>query len=365
MKKIAILPFAAIFAFAQGELQYEKNLSIGNSGEPNYTIVQYDCLWDLAEKYYGDPFEWRYIWQHNPYIEDPHWIYPGDMLFIPGLPSSGTPSSQIPLYDTSKTLSQLNSQIKKFSTQEQSALLEKYRYFISAEAQRQTPFVYEAQHKSGKNKKSVMYNYGEVVNQERPLLVQNKDAFVKITLAKSEADKLVKIGTELCFYAIRYDLKSRRGIIIEPVGAATVRSVDRDFTTVYIDKAWGRISKGAVVAPFRELKSVGVRLTYKSYQDTFETQTVARLNPDSPVKPFETVFIDKGEQEGTVIGDHFVFYEKARRGSSKKHEELPIFEGLVVAAEKNTATLKVVSVRDVAVSDMFYGVRQGRIVSRD
>lgn len=41
-----------------------------------------DTLWDLAEKFLGDPYLWPQIWERNQYIEDSHWIYPGDPLVI-------------------------------------------------------------------------------------------------------------------------------------------------------------------------------------------------------------------------------------------------------------------------------------------
>ena len=48
----------------------------------DYTIVPNDTLWDLSNRYYGDPWLWPKIWELNTYIEDPHWIYPDNKLKI-------------------------------------------------------------------------------------------------------------------------------------------------------------------------------------------------------------------------------------------------------------------------------------------
>jgi LysM repeat protein len=43
-----------------------------------YTIKKGDTLWDISAKFLKDPFLWPKLWQKNPYITNPHWIYPGN-----------------------------------------------------------------------------------------------------------------------------------------------------------------------------------------------------------------------------------------------------------------------------------------------
>ena len=47
-----------------------------------YTIVPSDTLWDISNRFYGDPWLWPKIWELNTYINDPHWIYPENKLKI-------------------------------------------------------------------------------------------------------------------------------------------------------------------------------------------------------------------------------------------------------------------------------------------
>jgi len=54
--------------------------------EGAYIIQPGDTLWDLSQKFLGDPFLWPQIWEENKYILDSHWIYPGDPLIIPTKP---------------------------------------------------------------------------------------------------------------------------------------------------------------------------------------------------------------------------------------------------------------------------------------
>jgi LysM domain-containing protein len=52
-----------------------------------HIIVPGDTLWDLADLVFGNPYLWPQIWNENRYIEDSHWIYPGDPLLLPARPT--------------------------------------------------------------------------------------------------------------------------------------------------------------------------------------------------------------------------------------------------------------------------------------
>ena len=65
--------------------------SFAQAQEPvgTHTVVDEDTLWDLAQLYYQNPFEWRVIWEANrDSISDPNMIFPAETFIIPGLPGT-------------------------------------------------------------------------------------------------------------------------------------------------------------------------------------------------------------------------------------------------------------------------------------
>lgn len=49
-----------------------------------HTAKRGDTLWDISQKYFGNPYQWPRVWSYNEQIQNPHWIYPGDHIRLRG-----------------------------------------------------------------------------------------------------------------------------------------------------------------------------------------------------------------------------------------------------------------------------------------
>ena len=63
----------------------------GAASTKTYTVQAGDCLWTLAEKYYGNGTQYKRLAAANPAITNPDLIYPGQVLTIP--PAGGLPAA--------------------------------------------------------------------------------------------------------------------------------------------------------------------------------------------------------------------------------------------------------------------------------
>jgi len=51
-------------------------------GEKVYTVQKGDTLWDICANKLNNPWDWIKVWERNPHIDNPNWIYPKDKITL-------------------------------------------------------------------------------------------------------------------------------------------------------------------------------------------------------------------------------------------------------------------------------------------
>lgn len=59
-----------------------QTLEVNPDSPDQYTVVKGDTLWDITGRFLSEPWRWPEVWEVNPQIEDPHLIYPGDIVSL-------------------------------------------------------------------------------------------------------------------------------------------------------------------------------------------------------------------------------------------------------------------------------------------
>ena len=290
-----------------------------------------DTLWDICETRFGDPYVWPRIWSYNPKVTNPHWIYPGDVLWL--TPPSASSSSVGPAVAPSSVPN------GPPATRIAGGLLVSNRGFVD---------------------KEIMKRSGTVVGSQKEtlLLSQFDEAYVEF---KDNPD--VKPGDEFAvFQALKKvksveDRGSEMGYLVEILGKVRVTSFDKDkkVARVVIPEAYQPIERGAMVGPVhRELQMVAPVPNDRELKG----HIVAIFDPTVLAAAQQVVFVDRGAQQGVREGNRFFVIEKrdAYRKSNDQKDDRDgypfevIAELRVIEARPNTTTcLVTASVRELEV----------------
>ena len=79
----ALLVSLALVSAASGLFaQQGGGIPLNPSHPDTYVVKRGDTLWDISSMFLRDPWYWPEIWYVNPQVENPHLIYPGDVLTL-------------------------------------------------------------------------------------------------------------------------------------------------------------------------------------------------------------------------------------------------------------------------------------------
>ncbi|HET6577064.1 MAG TPA: LysM domain-containing protein [Gemmatimonadales bacterium] len=343
-------------------------LALAQASAPEtHTVRQGDTLWDLARQYRGDPFLWPDIYRMNTsVVEDPHWIYPGEVLqlagadSVPSVPATDTPEPPAAIAAAGSTDSaatveaaqdvpqQSLAQLTAVSATEPGAgeqglfgprrsdmLQETLKAYTDQpyRALRRSEF-----YSSGFLTENQKLPFGKVLGPVIPEQIRsssvNATALPLSNIAiEAPRGAAYRIGDTLLVLTLGPELGSY-GQVVEPTGLARVVDTVQGRYVAELVATYGAIRKGQRVLPAEQFTATGQAHAVPVTEGVHATFLGGSGRQDLKA-PQMVVFLDKGRGDGVAPGDLFEIRRRAER--------LPDGRQLI---NDVMATLQVVHVRD-------------------
>jgi LysM repeat protein len=245
-----------------------------------HTVQRGDTLWDISAHYLGSPWNWPKLWSYNPAITNPHWIYPGDLVYLypPGQTPPATAKGEPPPHHIVG-----GPRLAK-------------GVFLRVDG-----FVEDGELKVA----------GKIVGSklEKKMLSTLDEAYVEFP-----AEAPMQVGERYTVYMTVGEVKhpithKKLGQKVLIHGEAEVRAVtDGHIARVAIIDCTEPIERGFFVGPLRrQFKIVEPRADAQNLRGI----VVAVLQPRTMVANPELVFVDQGKAEGVEVGNRLLI---VRRG---------------------------------------------------
>lgn len=293
MKKILLAVAAAslisFFSWADDAL-----LKTGHPDE--YTVKKGDTLWDISGTFLNSPWLWPEIWHVNPQIENPHLIFPGDLIklvYLDGQPRL-TLERTLKMVPGAGGTTKLSPSIRVQHTEDAiSAIpLDKIEVFLS---------------------RSRVVEPGEL--EAGPYMLAGQQQHVIV----GAGDRAYARGTFDAQYS-NYGIyrkgqafkdpvtKELLGIYAQGIGTVSVAKINDDIATLDIIRTFEEVRPSDNLLPSED-RSVDSVFFPSAPDVDIEAQIIAVEGGVTQVGKFNVVMINRGEREGLQIGNVLAIYK--------------------------------------------------------
>jgi hypothetical protein len=337
-----------------------------------HTVKKGDTLWDLAQFYLKDPFLWPGIYRQNTdVVEDPHWIYPGEILRIAptenvaAVPTMDTPvppdstavdsGAVATVPDSSDALARGPQQPSSAEQADEMAPL------FAAERPRTVAQILKAYtdqpyrplrrsefYSSGFLTENQRLPFGRVLGPVTPQQIKavnsRANALPYTTVAVRAPDGATyEVGDSLLVLQLGHELDPFGDVVIPTGIGRIIETVDGHYLASIV-ATYGPIRNGQRVLPLESF-TAGVGRRAVPVSDGVRGSLLGGLGRQELKEPQMVVFINKGREDGVAPGDLF---EVRRRPQKLGDGTLRVNELM--------ATLQIVHVRDHTATGMLLNV---------
>lgn len=304
-----------------------------------------DTLWDLGQKYLGNPFAWPQIWEMNQWITDPHWIYPGDPLIIPTGKTTIRPG-ETPLEVTEVAPGGSRIQVKPLRDE----------YAFTFQDFIQLPYL------ASNGAEAHFKELGALkITSQQAALHGNLGDFETVYV-DGGSDNGLKIGDRLLALKVLKrklyhpaDTKRSKvlGDVIKQIGVVRVTQVEPKASVAVVEKSADAIQVGDYLAPFTEPANMTLKLRTDVKEPVPVRDPAAMITyvgeNHSVSGSGDMVLIDRGAQDGIKVGEVLLSARErtwpigtSQKGTKEKGKtNYLIAQLLVVKTTETSATCRI------------------------
>lgn len=324
----------------------EATTAKGEEAGKTYTVIKGDTLWDISGVFMKDPFKWPTIWEKNPQVKDPHWIYPGDVLII--LPSGeikkkvAEESAPVPAPVEKKE------EVKEPAKIEAPAVAQPLPEERATEAapvaipvQTKQTLPYAGIGRVGFIASDKEASIGKIVDakEEKLMLSTGDDVYIDTGeekgIKKGEKFTIYKMGSAV-YHPVSKKLVGHQ---VEILGTLLVTNPHDKASEGQIIDCYDPISRGDKL---KRVEPIPAEIEIKKGQVELEGFIIANKTGADEMAEGDIVFLDKGKLAGVEAGNTLIVYLS---GMLKDNLQLPsedVARLLVLSSQENTALALVI-----------------------
>lgn len=294
MKKLLLAVAAASAISIAAWAQEVRTGDILRTGHPDeYIVKKGDTLWDISGTFLSKPWLWPDIWEINPQIKDPHWIYPGDLIRL--VYRDGEPRLMVERTTrlTPNGTTRLTPQIRAQNIEDA---------VTTIPLEEIDPFLSRSRVVNPGDLESAAYI---LQGSQQHLIVGEGDT---VYARGNFADALSAYGVYRKAEAF-VDPKTREflGVHAQGIGDVSVSKIEADIATLNVTRSYEEIRPGDRLLPAED-QAVTAIFQPSAPDVDIDGVIIAVERGVSQIGKMDVVFLNRGEREGLQTGNVLAIY---------------------------------------------------------
>lgn len=344
-------------------------LAAQQPAQQSHTVRPGDTLWSLAQQYLGDPLLWPEIYRLNTaVVEDPHWIYPGEVLRLnasetaQAVPSEDTPppadaaaaDAEVEMAPEPGVLAQGENDLapagQLFPTAGRRGSQTAEETIRAYSMQNYRPLRRSEYYAAAFYSEGAALPYGTVAGRVTPPDIQsltNRDAakpFTELALVPPDG-QAYEVGDTVMFVTVSREA-GPYGHLVTPTGLGRVAKYDGKHYIASVTQLFGTVYPGQRVLPLPAFTPAGSNQRAVAVSDGVQAAVTGWPGRRQVQLPQQVLLLDKGSADGVKPGDLF---EVRRTPGERRDGTVAIDEPLallqVVKSGERTASAIILTVR--------------------